>query len=599
MSGSEAQPLYLSAESDPILGFLQAPAEGPRSGLGVVIVPPFGWEEICSYRSRRAWSEQLAELGHSALRIDLPGTGDSGGSARAKGRVAAWRTGVAAAARELRELAGCERVAAIGIGFGGAVALCAACEEPALDDLVLWGVPARGRRLVRELRAFARMDSLSFEASGDPEASGVPDGGLEAGGFLLTAETLEALEGLDLGAVPLPGAADRRVLLLERDGMKVDARLREHLESSGADVAVAPGPGYNEMTAHPQAAKPPREVFATVASWLADAPRAGSIAPTDRASQEVRVELLEGGVPIRERVVAFASPGGRLVGVLAEPAAGSTAELCAVLPNAGALRRIGPGRMWVEIARRWAARGVPTLRLDVEGIGDADGDEAVYEDTAALYAPKLTQQVRAGISELESLGLAHRFVVLGLCSGAYWAFHAALEDDRVVASFLLNVRALIWDDLLVPGRDARRALQAVEASSWSRVLSGEIPPARLWEIARSALAAPVRARRQSEGDRRRGEEIEAAFDRARDAGKRVVFVFGEGEDVDKELERDGNLPPQERWPNLELELVPYRDHDFRALRSQRFIHELLDRLLERELVSGRARMPRAEMRDDR
>jgi alpha/beta superfamily hydrolase len=30
--------------------------------------------------------------------------------------------------------------------------------------------------------------------------------------------------------------------------------------------------------------------------------------------------------------------------------------------------------MWVEASRRWAALGVATLRIDLEGIGDADGD---------------------------------------------------------------------------------------------------------------------------------------------------------------------------------------------------------------------------------
>jgi len=58
-----------------------------------------------------------------------------------------------------------------------------------------------------------------------------------------------------------------------------------------------------------------------------------------------------------------------LSGVLTEPLGSGEGVLCAILLNAGAVRRIGHHRMWVEVARRWAARGVPTLRLDVVGVG--------------------------------------------------------------------------------------------------------------------------------------------------------------------------------------------------------------------------------------
>ena len=61
------------------------------------------------------------------------------------------------------------------------------------------------------------------------------------------------------------------------------------------------------------------------------------------------------------------------MGILTEPV-GPAVDLCAVWLNAGPQRRIGPNRMWVETARRWAALGVPSVRVDLAAIGDADGD---------------------------------------------------------------------------------------------------------------------------------------------------------------------------------------------------------------------------------
>ena len=57
-----------------------------------------------------------------------------------------------------------------------------------------------------------------------------------------------------------------------------------------------------------------------------------------------------------------------------------------MLLNSGAVRRIGPQRMWVEAARRWAALGVPTLRFDVVGVGDSDGDGSAYATAAPSSA---------------------------------------------------------------------------------------------------------------------------------------------------------------------------------------------------------------------
>lgn len=587
MTHVTATPLYVQADPDAVFGFFHA-ARVETRGPAILICPPFGWDDIGSYRPRREWAEQLAAAGHPVLRFDLPGAGDSAGGPRDPRRLDAWTAAVAATAARLRDVSGLSRVAVIGTGLGGLVALRAACEGAPVDDFVLWGVPARGKTLIRELRAFSRLEQVESSDPGRDDL--VPDGGLEAAGFLLSPETVTDLTALDLTALDLPDASGRRVLMLDREGLDVDHRLRDYLEQSGAGVEVAPGPGYSRYTEEPQLARAPREVFATVTAWLSEAPvgrarpRAGG-----GAGATSSLDLPPQDPHVRETPFTVGLPAGRLFGILAEPVQAPRADLCAVILNPGALRRVGAGRMWVEVARRWAARGVPTLRLDLAGLGDSDGDAERYADTAALYVQELVPQVIEALDELEAQGMPKRFLLVGLCSGANWSFHAALRDERVVAAHLINVRALFWNRSLEVMRDARKARWALESSRWRRLLTGEVPPREVLRVARATLLAPWTLSRQAMNRRTHRRDVEDAFDRLRDARQSLLLVFGEDEPVYDELARDGYLERLERWPNIELYRLPGNNHTFRPLRAQARAHELLDRALERELqrVPGR------------
>jgi hypothetical protein len=580
--------IYLGEEHNPMCAILH-PADGAAS-TAVILVPPFGWDEVCSYRSRRVWAQALADAGIPALRLSLPSTGDSGGVPRDPGRLATWTAALTSAATWLRTTTGARRTVVVGIELGGVLAYRAAAMGAPIDDLVLWGTPARARGFIRQFRAFSKLEVSEFFR--DLEAPPpLPNGDLEAGGFLLTAETVNALEALDLADLTLPDASSRRILLLDRDGIAVDDRLRERVEADGAAVTVAAGPGYATMCAHPQTACPPFEVMDLVTDWL-KTPRTGQLDPPPEAPPSVSQPptVLEsatvgsGPNSVRETPFALQQPFGRLAGILSEPVGRTRSGLCAVLLNAGAVRRIGPNRMWVEAARRWAELGVPTLRLDVEGIGDADGEATPYVDDADLYVPELVPQVLAALDALEARGVGERFVVGGLCAGAYWAFHAALEDPRVTAALMVNPRALIWDPGLLPARDLRALLRGPVSWSQLRLASA----ARVRRLLAWLLQTPGRALKRLRSAvspaLRKPNEVDLALHRLIESGKRAMLLFSCDERLHDELVRSGRMARLEGAPNMTLEYIAVRDHTLRPNWAQNRAHAALDRALRREIT---------------
>src|SRR3954470_10734315 len=90
------------------------PADPARQRRGAVLIcSPWGWDEVSSYRSRREWARSLAAAGHPTLRFSLPATGNSSGSPRDTGVVAAWVRATAAAVGWLRAAGGAGCVAVL------------------------------------------------------------------------------------------------------------------------------------------------------------------------------------------------------------------------------------------------------------------------------------------------------------------------------------------------------------------------------------------------------------------------------------------------------------------------------------------------------
>ncbi|HEX5396776.1 MAG TPA: hypothetical protein VFX74_06740, partial [Candidatus Limnocylindria bacterium] len=231
-----------------------------------------------------------------------------------------------------------------------------------------------------------------------------------------------------------------------------------------------------------------------------------------------------------------------------------------------------------------------SLRVDVEGLGDSEGDAGRNAKVANLYRPALADQVRAFLDQLQERGLGPPFLLIGLCAGGYWAFQTAAQDERVASAVLLNAGALVWDPELISRRDARSLRLLAQRGGWRRMLRGEVSPARMLAVARAAARTRWRAARRVLARnlaRFRSQPSQQPVDLMLNSiaahGARLVLAFSAGEPLMLELEADGMLARLGSWPNVAVVDLPAADHTVRPIVAQNAVHDLLDAELQRVL----------------
>ncbi len=467
---------------------------GARGSLGVVICAPLGAEEECAHRSLLHVADGLARRGIVALRFDYPGSGDSEGDAAQDASLDPWVASVEHAAEYLRREIGCAQVALIGLRLGGALAGMAAARADA-RWVALWAPVTKGRAYARELRAVAALGAEP--AAGDAE--------LGVAGHLLTAEFVDALAALGVQDWDLRGV--RGALLLERDDGVPDERVREAIRAAGVELDAQVFGGYAAMFDRPQDAEVPEAAVIRLCDWMAaraEPPRENA-PPTDIArvlpGDEAPGPELQTAA-YRERRLTLGT-GRRMAGVLCEPPGARGAAPLVVLLNAGSVHHTGPGRLYVRLARELARSGVPSLRVDLSMLGD--GIVPGVPDENDCYADACRRDMRDLLDDLRDR-LDLRDVVLGgLCSGAYWALHGALDSGaRGIRAIAMIHPMVIAQPPRLGGSQAPEAAEALRYrqsmrswAKWKKVLTLQAHPgAALTVLTRRALRACTAALRE-------------------------------------------------------------------------------------------------------
>jgi pimeloyl-ACP methyl ester carboxylesterase len=266
-----------------------------------------------------------------------------------------------------------------------------------------------------------------------------------------------------------------------------------------------------------------------------------------------------------------------------------------VTVNSGALRHTGPNRMFVEIARRAAASGVPAARFDIPGLGDSDGEaiksfERTAQDDASSVA--LLSEI---YDHLQQRGVADRFVAGGLSIGGYLTVRAALAEERLIAVIATNPTAFTWTI-----KQRERVIRELSAFAGPDAIAPEN------EKERAELPAPVQKMVDRLGERRRSLDAEArkrlaryeflwrlehrkgiaecsrTVDELGRTGRRVCLMLSQNETLLRMLDLPKLNAKLRRWPNIELERLPTGDHLVRQLSAQDVVFEGFSRAL-REL----------------
>jgi len=611
-------PIIFGDPEAQLFGWYHAPSK-PAKVAGVVLCNPFGYEAMCLHRVYRTLAERLAAAGIAALRFDYHGTGDSSGSDHDPDRVHAWKKSVGFAIEELRRRAQVRDISLFGIRFGATMAVAVALERMDVSSLVLWSPYLTGRAFLREMRMMQTAGAEQAFATGEDRgvsptvkesprnlraATGdEPDE--EAVGYLLSTSTVKDLGTVDLRAKKKPPAP--RALLLGRDDFPDDGRLTKHLHSVGTDVTdLTTVPGYAAMMQDAYLSKSPREAFDQTVAWLGRVVHNEYEEEEEERGPPTLVDFTREGPHLvadsrddgkrtaREEAIMFGQTG-RLIGILCEPAERGPARTrdAVLFLNVGSNHRVGSNRMYVKMARTFAARGITSFRFDVSGIGDS---VASSDFENRLYAPEAVTDTQEAMTKLASLREVERFYLVGLCSGSYLAYKTAVVDERVAGQVLINTQTFDWkegDTLEVSIRRNYRSTRFYtqemwNPQTWKRVIRGEVNARGIaTTLAERAVARAVRGAKGTIERVRSGrleiDDVVADFKTILKRGTETLMVFG-ANDGGLDL-MESHLGPAGKkvasYRGFHLEIVEGSDHTFTPFWSQQWLEKLVVKSIER------------------
>lgn len=557
---------YFGGPEDGLFGWHHHGAEVPPRDCVAVLCPPFGAEYSSCHRTLRHLADTFARRGIPALRFDYHGTGDSPGTDLDPARIARWQADIASAVAHARAASGRHSVALVGVRLGATLAALAtsACDA---DFLVLWNPCVRGKAYVRELQAIA----MTAERPARPLA-----GELESAGFVMSAETLEALRQIDLTREPV--RVGKRALFVWRDDQSPDPSIEARFSELGIENDSEVAAGWSGMMAEPHYTEVPEATLSAIASWVERQaiPLQGAPAQPPEPTSSL---ALTGG--IEESTCEFGA-AGRLFGILTQGA--SRGETAIVMPNAGAVHHVGPNRVYVALARELGMHGFASLRFDIRGLGDSIREDGAENNTYPEWA------VRDTIAALDHLRKEYgfsRFVVMGLCSGAHTAFHAGLEERADVAGVvLINPLTYRWQEGM--SLEAAQQFTAMEhyrksardPERWLKLVRGQVALREIAKVAFTHAIATVKSNVEALRELvqpSKASQLSRDLRRLFSMRRRVALIISEGDPGAEMLFAGARRAASQALQTgaIDLRYIEGADHTFSQLASRRALTEQL------------------------
>jgi dienelactone hydrolase len=281
-----------------------------------------------------------------------------------------------------------------------------------------------------------------------------------------------------------------------------------------------------------------------------------------------------------ERAVSF-GPNATLAGILTEPDAGSAkpSAPAVLMWNVGVNHRVGPFRIYVDLARGLAERGFVALRFDACGLGDSERREGVSDHECKQL------DVREAMDLVSRRCGIQQFVLVGFCSSVDAAHAVALADPRVVGVVHLEGHAY-----RTRGFRLRFPLRLLSRVRWQRYVKVRLARSRPGELRETPDGT---ARYNSH---RRGSPPPDQFTRDLEAmaarGARFLFVYVGGDTDYNHAEQFWEMFPG--WglrKKIEVEFYPDADHTFFAVELRRRVIERVSRFVHDRFGVGRPATP--------
>lgn len=603
-----SEPLYFSSAGHELFAWLHWPAVLSPASVGLVLCKPFGYEGLCTHRSVRTFAETAAKLGVPSLRFDYLGCGDSADIDPDADQISAWVQDTLAAVSELRRRTGVEHVCLLGVRLGALLASLAAAQSKGINGLVLVAPVLSGKRYLRELRTArlaAQMGTVPHQGRrGTADVEAATPGSMEFSGYAMSAASMDTLAKLDLTELPAPPVS--HALILDRQDLPMARSWYEALLGAGVTTQYRELPGFVEMAlVAPQSAIVPDSMTQAIGSWLmnlvsnleARSEQSCPVAPptaTSAPTPELRLPAdgSNDDSP-RERPVSFGSEIP-LFGIITQPSQKEVRRRGVILINAGADHHMGPSRMHVSLARKWARSGYYVLRMDLAGVGDSDTRADKADDVT--FPPAALDDIRDAVAYLRERYDLREITLMGLCSGAYHALRAAAAALPVERVLLVNPQNYYWEEDMTladlqlaevvrnPGVYLER-IQSVNA--WRRLLSGQVNVWRIFQIYayRQVLALEAALRNLARALRIKlpkdlGRELEDIVAR----GVQVTFIFAAGEPGIDLLKIQGGSALKKLGDYCRVRIINDADHTF----SRSGPRTAMERVLTDELNHLRA-----------
>lgn len=460
-------PMYVGAKSEELFCWYHEPVSTNRLDAVVVICPSISLEYMNSYRTLRYTADYFAASGIPALRIDYLGTGSSAKDKNNRSVIDSKIYSINLAREVASKLSGCNNVILLGFRLGALFAALAA-EKKYNESVIFWAGIFNGRKYVRELKALQMTASIDYIQSDKYE--------IDTAGTLFTTEQTDELSQLNLINRDINY---RNILLLNRDDFNKDKKQISFWKKS-ITVNEINSINFSGIVCDAHETTVPFDTISELVEYTMHEVSHVSIKNDEFDEYTSEISIIEDEALIIEKFVQFGINKSNF-GIISEPSKINHELPIIIISNSGANHQVGPNDLYLTIARKLSAIGFICLRFDVHGIGDSliygEEDHNVYPENSEL-------QIKSCQSFLAEQYNSKKYILTGLCSGAYMSFNAAhkIDNNSIVESILINPLTYHWEPGMILSDSPVASYQAwswykqalFNRESWLKLISGKI-----------------------------------------------------------------------------------------------------------------------------